>query len=59
MELKPVNMIVAWDKSRIIGHGMDMPGWHTTDDYKLNFVPKTKDDAIILVVTPLEDFLVH
>ncbi len=33
--MKKVKLIVACDLSSIIGHGLNMPGWHITDDLKL------------------------
>lgn len=46
--MKLIQMIVACDKDDIIGHGEKMPGWHLTDDFKLNFVPKTKGCPVIM-----------
>ncbi|MCC7436626.1 dihydrofolate reductase [Candidatus Nomurabacteria bacterium] len=45
---KPVNSIVACDFHMTIGHGPEMPGWQITDDYLLNFIPKTKGDPCIM-----------
>ncbi|MEK7228122.1 MAG: dihydrofolate reductase [Patescibacteria group bacterium] len=45
---KPINSIVACDMNNIIGHGIKMPGWKMTDDFLLNFVPKTKGCPVIM-----------
>lgn len=45
---KPINSIVACDFNNIIGHGLNMPGWKITDDYLLNFVPKTEGGICIM-----------
>jgi dihydrofolate reductase len=45
---KPIHSIVACDLNNIIGHGVKMPGWNVTDDFLLNFVPKTKGCPVIM-----------
>jgi dihydrofolate reductase len=45
---KPIHLIVAQDKNSVIGHGPKVPKWGVTDDYGLNFVPKTMGCAIIM-----------
>ncbi len=45
--MKLVNIILAMSGSGIIGHGRKIP-WNLTDDYKLNFVPKTKGCPVIM-----------
>lgn len=45
--LKPINSIVICDEDNIIGHGLYMP-WHMTDDFLLNFKPKTLGCPMII-----------
>jgi len=47
MEQIKICIIVAMDKNGVIGHGEKIP-WILADDYKLNFVPKTKDCLVIM-----------
>ena len=39
--MKPIKIIVAEDECKVIGNGLKMPDWHLTDDFLLNFKPKT------------------
>lgn len=41
-------MIVAHDHGRVIGNGLQMPGWSLTDDFLKNFAPKTKGCPVIM-----------
>ncbi len=41
-------MIVAHDSNRVIGNGLDLPKWHLTDDFLLNFKLKTKGCPVIM-----------
>lgn len=59
---KIIKTIVAVDCYNTIGHGLNMPGWRITDDYMLNFVPKTKGGICIMgsntaksIVAPLKN----
>lgn len=61
MKLKLINSIVAIDSYGTIGHGTKMPGWQVTDDFLLNFIPKTRNGICIMgsitaktLVTPLK-----
>lgn len=45
---KLICSIVACDINNVIGHGTKMPGWNMTDDFLLNFVPKTKGCPVIM-----------
>lgn len=45
---KPIHSIVATDINGVIGHGPKMPGWCVTDDYGLNFIPKTIGCPLIM-----------
>ncbi len=45
---KPINSIVAYELYGVIGHGTKMPGWDVIDDFKINFVPKTKGCPLIM-----------
>lgn len=39
--MKPLKFIFAQDEDGVIGHGLTLPDWSVTDDFKKNFVPKT------------------
>mgnify|MGYP002147032397 FL=1 len=49
---KIVKLIVAHDKTGIIGHGLDMPGWVMTDDLQ-DFSQKTKGEIVPVEGNPV------
>lgn len=44
----PIKLIVAHDENSVMGNGLKMPTWHLTDDFLLNFKPKTLGCALIM-----------
>ncbi len=46
--MKKKKLIVAHGKNNVMGNGLQMPDWHLTDDFLLNFKPKTINCPVIM-----------